>query len=83
MQIISIFSCFSLTHSSILWGVSCLAPYSVNYESLREMFFFSDLPAQRHELTKKHKALLMENQNKPHNLPLIEAQVDREREVSM
>lgn len=32
-------------------------------------------------MSKKHKELLMENQNKPHNLPLVEAQVERELEV--
>ncbi|KAK7494498.1 hypothetical protein BaRGS_00014151 [Batillaria attramentaria] len=34
--------------------------------------------AQRHEMQKKHKELLQQNQSKPHNLPLVEAQVERE-----
>ncbi|KAI8773016.1 protein DGCR6-like isoform X1 [Biomphalaria glabrata] len=38
----------------------------------------NDHKSQRHEMNKKHKELLLENQNKPHNLPLIEAQVERE-----
>ncbi|GFN89870.1 digeorge syndrome critical region gene 6 [Plakobranchus ocellatus] len=47
----------------------------------QRMKLVNDHKSQRHELSKKHKALLMENQNKPHNLPLIEAQVEREREL--
>ncbi|GFR76275.1 diGeorge syndrome critical region gene 6 [Elysia marginata] len=47
----------------------------------QRMKLVNDHKSQRHELSKKHKALLMENQNKPHNLPLIEAQVERERET--
>ncbi|BFZ25033.1 hypothetical protein BsWGS_28072 [Bradybaena similaris] len=41
----------------------------------------NDHKSQRHEMNKKHKELLMENQHKPHNLPLIEAQVERELET--
>lgn len=40
----------------------------------------NDHKSQRHEMKKKHKELLMANQNKPHNLPLIEKQVERELE---
>uniref|UniRef100_A0A0B6ZVM0 Protein DGCR6 n=2 Tax=Arion vulgaris TaxID=1028688 RepID=A0A0B6ZVM0_9EUPU len=41
----------------------------------------NDHKSQRHEMSKKHKELIMENQHKPHNLPLIEAQVERELET--
>ncbi|CAI9715370.1 Hypothetical predicted protein [Octopus vulgaris] len=41
----------------------------------------NDHKAQKHEMTKKHKELLQACENKPHNLPLVQAQVDREREI--
>lgn len=41
-------------------------------------FFF---PAQRHELQKRHKELLQGCQTKPHNLPIVEVQIEREKEV--
>ncbi|XP_005104030.1 protein DGCR6 [Aplysia californica] len=41
----------------------------------------NDHKSQRHEMKKKHKELLMANQNKPHNLPLLVSQVERERET--
>merc|ERR1719239_411323 len=41
----------------------------------------NDHKSQRHEMKKKHKELLMANKNKPHNLPLIESQVEREVET--
>lgn len=33
-------------------------------------------------MQKKHKELLLQNQNKPHNLPLVQAQVEREMKAS-
>jgi len=41
----------------------------------------NDHKSQRHEMKKKHKELLLSNHNKPHNLPLLEAQVERELET--
>lgn len=37
--------------------------------------------AQRHEMEKKHKELRLQNMNRPHNLPLVEAQIKREMEM--
>lgn len=37
--------------------------------------------AQRHELQKRHKELLQGCQTKPHNLPIVEVQIEREKEV--
>lgn len=37
--------------------------------------------AQRHEMDKKHNELKMENINRLHNLPLVEAQIKREMET--
>jgi hypothetical protein len=39
------------------------------------------LIAQRHELQKRHKELLHACQTKPHNLPMVEIQIEREKEV--
>ncbi|KAL8599249.1 hypothetical protein ACOMHN_007965 [Nucella lapillus] len=41
----------------------------------------SEHKAQRHEMDKKHKELRLQNMNKPHNLPLVEAQIKREMEM--
>ncbi|KAL5010397.1 hypothetical protein ScPMuIL_012702 [Solemya velum] len=37
--------------------------------------------AQKHEMQKKHKEMLLSCQNKPHNRHLVEAQVKREQEA--
>ena len=37
--------------------------------------------AQKHELQKKHKELLLDCQSKPHNLALVKVQIERELEV--
>lgn len=39
--------------------------------------------AQRHEMEKKHSELRLESMNRPHNLPLVEAQIKREMEVTV
>lgn len=41
----------------------------------------NDHKAQKHELQKRHKELLQSCQCKPHNLPLVEAQIEREKEA--
>ncbi|XP_062605640.1 protein DGCR6-like [Saccostrea cucullata] len=41
----------------------------------------NDHKAQRHELQKRHKELLQSCQMKPHNLPIVEAQIEREKET--
>ncbi|XP_045197356.2 protein DGCR6-like [Mercenaria mercenaria] len=42
----------------------------------------SDHKAQKHELQKKHKAMLQDCQSKPHNLALTKTQIDREMETT-
>ncbi|XP_011416515.3 protein DGCR6 [Magallana gigas] len=41
----------------------------------------NDHKAQRHELQKRHKELLQGCQTKPHNLPIVEVQIEREKET--
>ncbi|XP_048766306.1 protein DGCR6-like [Ostrea edulis] len=41
----------------------------------------NDHKAQRHELQKRHKELLQSCQTKPHNLPIVEVQIEREKET--
>ncbi|WAR08387.1 DGCR6-like protein [Mya arenaria] len=41
-----------------------------------------DHKTQKHELQKKHKALLQDCQARPHNLTLTKAQIDREMETT-
>ncbi|KAK7108245.1 protein DGCR6L-like [Littorina saxatilis] len=43
--------------------------------------FVNEHRAQRHEMEKKHKELRVENMNRPHNMPLVEAQIKREMET--
>lgn len=45
------------------------------------MFTIFLILAQKHELQKKHKTMLMDCQSKPHNLALTKAQIEREMEV--
>ncbi|XP_067676739.1 protein DGCR6-like [Haliotis asinina] len=41
----------------------------------------SEHKAQRHEMQKKHKEMLQSCQTKPHNLPLVQSQIQRELET--
>ncbi|ESO87096.1 hypothetical protein LOTGIDRAFT_210470 [Lottia gigantea] len=41
----------------------------------------SEHKAQSHVMQKKHKELLLECENRPHNLPLVQSQIDRELEM--
>lgn len=50
----------------------------MNFDNGYDHCLFS---AQRHELQKRHKELLQGCQTKPHNLPIVEVQIEREKEV--
>lgn len=50
----------------------------MNFDNGYDHCLFS---AQRHELQKRHKELLQGCQTKPHNLPIVEVQTEREKEV--
>lgn len=41
----------------------------------------NDHKAQKHEMLKKHKEMIQACETKPHNLPLVTTQVEREREI--
>ncbi|KAK6187215.1 hypothetical protein SNE40_005291 [Patella caerulea] len=41
----------------------------------------SEHKAQHHVMQKKHKELLQQCENRPHNIPLVQAQIDRELEM--
>ncbi|XP_071114435.1 protein DGCR6-like [Haliotis cracherodii] len=41
----------------------------------------SEHKAQRHEMQKKHKEMIQSCQTKPHNLPLVQSQIEREWET--
>ncbi|XP_076076191.1 protein DGCR6-like [Mytilus galloprovincialis] len=49
--------------------------------SSQRMKLINDHKAQRHELQKRHKELLQACQTKPHNLPIVEVQIEREKET--
>ena len=38
--------------------------------------------AQRQEMQKKHREAILQTQSKPHNLPYVKAQCEKEIEVS-
>lgn len=50
--------------------------------SAQRMKMLNDHKAQKYELQKRHKELIQACQTKPHNLPLVEAQIEREKETT-
>lgn len=58
--------------------VQHLEEKNLNNQRIKQV---NDHKAQKHEMLKKHKELIQACEIKPHNLPLVTTQVEREREI--